>query len=44
MGHEGIRELIWLEEKELNAAIVRGEITDSFTLSALTLLRSREMG
>lgn len=44
VGHEGIRELIWLEEKELNAAIVRGEITDSFTLSALTLLRSREMG
>ena len=42
VGHEGIRELVWLEERELNAAIARGEITDGFTLSALTLLRCKQ--
>ena len=38
VGHEGIRELIWMTEEELRAKIAAGEITDGFTLSALTLL------
>ena len=40
VGHEGIRELIWLEEKELYRMIAAGEITDGFTLSALSLYRA----
>jgi ADP-ribose pyrophosphatase len=38
VGHEGIRELVWLTKDELRQQIAAGEITDSFTLSALTLL------
>ena len=40
VGHEGIRELVWLEEKELYRLIASGEITDGFTLSALSLYRA----
>ena len=40
VGHEGIRELVWLEEKELYRMIAAGEITDGFTLSALSLYRA----
>lgn len=39
VGHEGIRDLLWLTEEELREKIAAGEITDGFTLSALTLLR-----
>ena len=42
VGHEGIRELIWMTEEELRAKIAAGEITDGFTLSALTLLACGE--
>lgn len=41
-GHEGIRELIWVTERELREKIAAGEITDGFTLSALTLLSCKE--
>lgn len=37
VGHEGIKELIWLSEEELDEKIASGQITDGFTLSALTL-------
>jgi ADP-ribose pyrophosphatase len=40
VGHEGIRELLWLTKEELRQKISAGEITDGFTLSALTLLQS----
>lgn len=37
VGHEGIRELVWLTEAELRREIADGRITDGFTLAALTL-------
>ncbi len=42
VGHEGIRELIWLTEDELRAQIAGGTITDGFTLSALALYHAAQ--
>lgn len=43
IGHEGIRELLWVSEEELHSMIRSGAITDGFTLSALTLLDSSSL-
>ena len=40
IGHEGIRELIWVNKEELSTMIRSGVITDGFTLSALALLNA----
>lgn len=37
VGHEGIRELVWLTEEELRQDIAAGGIIDGITLSALAL-------
>lgn len=42
IGHEGNRELLWLTEEELWQKIAAGEITDGFTLAALSLLRAND--
>lgn len=41
-GYEGIRDCIWLTEKELEEKIAGGEIEDGFTLSAWTLYQCRK--
>lgn len=41
IGHEGIRDVLWLTEEELRAKIRAGIITDGFTLSAFALLQSQ---
>lgn len=39
VGHEGIRELVWLTEEAFREAVAAGDISDGITLSAYALLR-----